>query len=83
MSACGGVVGASACGASFWLSVIGGGVMLVRGGVVVRCGPEGASWCGVVWCGGEVRAGGGELVWCGVVVRCGPEGASWCGVVGW
>ncbi len=49
VSACGGVVGASACGASFWLSVIGGGVMLVRGGVMVRCGPEGASWCGVVW----------------------------------
>ncbi len=38
---------------------------------------------GVVWCGGEVRAGGGDLVWCGVVVRCGPEGAIWCGVVWW
>ena len=28
---------------------------LVWCGVVVRCGPEAASWCGVVWCDGEVR----------------------------
>ena len=56
--------------------------MVWCGGVAVRRGPEGASWWGVVWCGGEVselvwcrvvwcggeaRAGGGELVWCGVV----------------
>ena len=56
---------------------------LVWCSVVVRCGPEAASWCGVVWCDGEVRAGGGELVWCGGEVRCGPEGVSWCGVVWW
>jgi hypothetical protein len=31
---------------------------------MMKCGPEGASWCGdaVLWCVDEVRARGGELV---------------------